>query len=370
MEVTMTHLLKMNFERTVILSMQLPFSRLFSAMAFFGLWLSTALGQEPEPIPVTESNYVEAEVDLTFTSIVKEVGSNRFRHDRNLIPLDKQPAVTMNRDTIYSFGIYHVPKGTTLSLPQSKDGRYQSAMILQADHYIDQVFYGPGTFEIDSQTEFAGIAIRTQVNTNDPQDVTYVNSLQDQVAVSLPKGLTAKEYKPRTWDMPSLEKLRAQYQLEARELPNLNGTSGAHGKVDPKLQRLGVSVALGLLPPEHAVYIYRDYGLRGDAVYQATYSKPGFREKGFFSFTMYGSDKYLHDERSTLNDRTLKYNPDGTFTIRFGPKEGNTDNFPNYLTTPGDNWYLGVRIYRAEAAVVEGQYDLPIPKLVNVVENP
>jgi hypothetical protein len=36
--------------------------------------------------------------------------------DRTLIPLDKQSAVTMNRDTIYSFGIFYAPKGTQLRL--------------------------------------------------------------------------------------------------------------------------------------------------------------------------------------------------------------------------------------------------------------
>ena len=50
---------------------------------------------------VTPDNYVEAEVDVTFAQIVRDVGSNKFRHDCSLIPLDKQPAVTMNRDTIY-----------------------------------------------------------------------------------------------------------------------------------------------------------------------------------------------------------------------------------------------------------------------------
>lgn len=339
-------------------------SRILRSFSLSPLLLPPGIAQEQKPIPVNEGNYVEAEVDLTFSAIVKEVGPNKFRHDRTLIPLDKQPAVTMNRDTIYSFGIFYAPKGTKLTLPKSKDDRYQSAMILQTDHYIDQVFYGPGTFEIDSQTEFSGIAIRTQVDANDPNDVKYVNSLQDQITVPLPAGVTAKEYKPRTWDMPSLEKLRAHYTEEAKKLPNLNATSGAHGKIDRKLQRLGVAVALGLLPPEHACYIYRDYGLKGDAIYEATYVKPGFREKGFFSFTMYGSDKYIHSEHPTLNHRVLQYNPDGTFTIRYGPEGGNTANFSNYLETPGDNWYLGVRVYRAEAPVIDGKYDLPVPKLV------
>lgn len=314
-------------------------------------------------VPVTAENYVQADVDVTFTNIVREVGSNKFRHDRSLIPLDKQPAVTMNRDTIYSFGIFYAPKGTTITLPKSKDDRYQSAMILQTDHYIDQVFYGPGTFEIKSQTEFVGIAIRTQVDGADPQDVKYVNSLQDQIVVALPKDVTARDYKPVDWDMKSLEALRAQYQEEARKLPNLNGTSGAHGTLDPQMQRLGVSVALGLLPPEHAMYLYRDYKLKGNACYSATYKKPGIRERGFFSITMYGEDKYIHDEHSTLNDRVLKYNPDGTFTVYYGP-ESACGKVENRLNTPGDNWYWAMRIYRPVESVLKGEYDLPAPSLV------
>lgn len=309
---------------------------------------------------VTPDNYVEAEVDITFASIVREVGSNRFRHDRSLIPLDKQPAVTMNRDTVYSFGIFFAPKGTTITLPKSRDGRYQSAMILQTDHYIDQVFYGPGTFEINSQTEFSGIAIRTQVDAANPEDVKYVNALQDQIVVKPPPGTVARDFRPRDWDASSLDSLRARYQEEARSLPNLNDTSGAHGAVDPHKQRLGVSVALGLLPPQHAVYIYRDYGLKGGECYRATYAKPGFRDRGFFSFTMYGADKYIHSEASTLNDRALKYEPDGTFVLHYGPRSACGD-VANRLDTPGDNWYLGVRVYRPVDAIIKGEYAMPVP---------
>lgn len=311
-------------------------------------------------IVVTPQNYVEAEVDITFTQIVREVGSNKFRHDRSLIPPDKQPAVTMNRDTIYSFGIFYAPKGTTITLPKSKDDRYQSAMMQQTDGYVDQVFYAPGTFEIKSQTEFIGIAIRTQVDATNPADAKYVNSLQDQIVVRLPQGVKPKEYKPRDWDKKSLEALRARYREEAKKLPNLNATSGAHGTLDPHLQRLGVSVALGLLPPEDAVYIYRDYGLKGSECYSATYAKPGFKEKGFFSITMYGSDKYLHNEKSTLNNRDIKYNPDGTFTIHYGP-ESACGKVANHLNTPGDNWYPDMRVYRPVQEVIDGKYEMPVP---------
>lgn len=320
----------------------------------------TANSASKTDIPVTTDNYVEADVDVSFANIYKTAGANKFRHDRNLIALDQQPAVTMNRDTVYSIGIFYVPKGTVITLPKSKDGRYQSAMILQSDHYIDQVFYGAGDHEIKSVTEFAAIVVRTQVDTSNPDDIKYVNTLQDQIKVTYPKGIEVKEYKPRNWNMAELNVLRDEYQVKAAELPNFNETSGAHGTIDPEKQKMGVAVALGLLPPKDAMYLYRDYGLSKDVCYTATYKEPGFNELGFFSFTMYGADKYLHEGVSNLNDRTIKRNEDGTFTLYFGSKTTCGD-VANLLDTPSDNWYLGMRVYRAKDDVLDGSYQLPIP---------
>lgn len=108
-------------------------------------------------------------------------------------------------DTIYSLGVFYAPKGTIVTLPASKDDRYQSAMILQNDHYIDQVFYGAGPHEIVAETEFVGIAIRTAVDPSDPEDVRYVNSLQDQINVTWPKGTKVKSFKPGNSDVASLD---------------------------------------------------------------------------------------------------------------------------------------------------------------------
>jgi hypothetical protein len=135
--------------------------------------------------------------------------------------------------------------------------------------------------------------------------------------------------------------------------------------VDPELHRIGAASALGLLPPEHAVYIFRDFGLKGNECYNATYPKPDFKDKGFFSLTMYGADKYLHNEKSTLNNRVLRYNADGTFTVYYGP-EGKCGNVANHLDTPGDNWHLGLRVYRPTTSVIDGNYDMPVPTPVIV----
>lgn len=313
---------------------------------------------------VTPDNYARAEVDQSFKNIVAAVGSNAFRHDRALIPLDKQPAVTMNRDTVYSFGVFYAPEGTTITLPKSADNRYQSAMILQNDDYTDQVFYAPGTFQIKSKTEFVGVVMRTQINPNDPDDSKNVKALQDGIKVNWPEGTVAKTYKVVDWDQASLKSLRAQYQKDAAKLPNFNDAAGPHGVIKPEMLRLSASVALGLLPAEDAVYIYRDYGLKGDTCYQATYAKPEFLPGGFFSLTMYGADKYLKSENSNLNNRAMQFNKDGTVTVRFGPKE-KCGEVANWLPTPGDNWYLGMRIYRPGKTVVSGQYSVPTPTAIH-----
>lgn len=327
-------------------------------LLLFGTLLGTTAAHAA--MTVTTDNYARAEVDESFKSIVSDVGANTFRHDRALIPLDKQPAVTMNRDTVYSFGVFYVPKGTTITLPKSADNRYQSAMIMQNDDFTDQVFYAPGTFEINSQTEFAAVVMRTQIDPNDPEDTQNVKALQDGIKVNWPAGTTPKEYKIVDWDKGSLATLRNQYQKEAAKLPNLNDTSGPRGVIKPEMLRLSASVALGLLPAKDAVYIYRDYGLSGDKCYQATYAKPDFLEGGFFSFTMYGADKYLKSENSNLNNRAMKFNKDGTVTVRYGPKE-KCGEVANWLPTPGDNWYLGMRIYRPGESVVSGKYTIAQP---------
>ncbi len=94
----------------------------------------------PDPVPVTLENYKTAESDLAFNNVTKFVGTNQFLHfPVDAFDLDNQTVVRMNRDTIYSGAVVNVSGGATVTLPES-DGRYLSAMVVQNDHYIDQVF--------------------------------------------------------------------------------------------------------------------------------------------------------------------------------------------------------------------------------------
>jgi len=86
----------------------------------------------------------------------------------------------MNQDTTYSAAVLNVSEGASVTLPES-NGRYMSAMIVQNDHYIDQVFTKPGKHVIKSKTDFVLLAIRTRINSNDPKDITEVQALQKAV---------------------------------------------------------------------------------------------------------------------------------------------------------------------------------------------
>ena len=86
-----------------------------------------------------------------------------------------------------------------------------------------------------------------------------------------------------------------------------------------------------MLSPQDAVYIYRDFGLKADRCYKATYKKPAFEKGGFFSFTIhYGPAKLCGDAA-------------------------------NHLSTPTDNWYLALRIYRPVPEILKNGYNMPVP---------
>ena len=57
----------------------------------------------------------------------------------------------MNRDTLYSTAVVDISEGATLTLPDSGD-RYMTLMVVNQDHYINEVFSGGGTYKLDMET--------------------------------------------------------------------------------------------------------------------------------------------------------------------------------------------------------------------------
>ena len=53
-------------------------------------------------VPVTPENFIRAETDRYFGKTAKNGSFGKFHHNREFGPVDKQPVVRPNRDTLFS----------------------------------------------------------------------------------------------------------------------------------------------------------------------------------------------------------------------------------------------------------------------------
>ena len=303
-------------------------------------------------IPVTLDNYKVAESDLAFHNITKLVGTGKFFHfPVDEFDLNNQTVVRMNQDTIYSGAIINVSQGASITLPET-DGRYMSAMVVQNDHYIDQVFKTPGEHEIKAATDFVMVALRIRINKNDPNDSDKVRALQQATKIS------AKATEPHVmpnYDMEQLVALRDKLAAEAAELGSLNNMQGARGTVEERMHLLGTAAGWGLLPDVNSRYL--SYGQQDNkGCYKATFTVPPFNKNGFFSITMYNADGWIFSDRAILNEYNIEFNEDGTFDVYFGDcGEDVKNNLPIV-----EGWNFLMRVYEPKLQELD-QYKLPVP---------
>ena len=97
---------------------------------------------------VPEANFARAESDTYFASFVKDGALGKLVHSRELADADKQAVVRMNRDTLYSTGVFELDAGpVTITLPDA-EGRFMSLLLINQDHYNPATIYDPGPHRI------------------------------------------------------------------------------------------------------------------------------------------------------------------------------------------------------------------------------
>lgn len=141
---------------------------------------------EAREIPVTIDNFIRAATDIEFGKYVALAGGvNRFYHFRDLMPVDAQTTVSANRDMLYSTAIIDISEGATFTLPDVGD-RYMSAMVINQDHYLNEVFHGGGSYALDMDTfdtPYVAVYLRVLLDATDPADVAAVHAIQDQMSI-------------------------------------------------------------------------------------------------------------------------------------------------------------------------------------------
>ena len=108
--------------------------------------------------------------------------------------------------------------------------RYLSVMVVNNDHYINEVLHEPGDHELTVDrfdTDYVLVAARILVDPDDPADLAAVHALQDQIGADAPAS--ARPFVMPDYDTASLDTTRDALLTLAR---------GMHG-VRPRLRPQG-----------------------------------------------------------------------------------------------------------------------------------
>ena len=307
-------------------------------------------------IPVTRDNFIRAETDTYFGSFARDGAFGRLVHSRELADIANQTVVRMNRDTLYSSGVFDLDAGpVTVTLPDA-DGRFMSALVVDEDHYALETFYdcAPHTLARgEGDTRYVALLIRTFVDPNDPADLAAVHMLQDAIRIEQPGG--PGRFEAPEWDKASLDATREA--IKARSVFDPSKAFGTREEVDPDAHLAGTAMGWGGNPARDATYIAgRPEQDDGTTVHSLRVKDVPV--DGFWSVSVYNKDGYFEpnaQDAYSLNSTTAGVNRDGSVTIQFGGcEEGVRNCLP---ITPG--WNYTVRLYRPRPEILDGSWTFP-----------
>lgn len=303
---------------------------------------------------VNVENFVRAESDRMFASFVAEAGGvNVFNHRRVPTAVEDQPVIRMNRDTLYSAAIVDISRGATVTIPESGE-RYVSVMVVNQDHYINEVFHQPGPHRLtleDFDTPWVAVAARVLVDPGDADDVSTVNRLQDGFGL---EADSATPFECPEYEAESVNETRAALLTLANGLTRFDGAFGAKDEVDPVRHLLCTAAGWGGLPEREAHYIGVAPNLPPGAYSLIVGDVP---VDGFWSVSVYNAAGYFEpNERGaySVNNLTAARNADGSVTIHFGGDE----SLPNQLPIV-EGWNYTVRLYRPRKEILDGAWEFP-----------
>ena len=304
---------------------------------------------------VTVDNFVRAETDVTMARYVKQGAFGRFLHIRQPTPIDKQDVVRMNRDTLYSAGVFDLNTAVTVIKPES-GGRFQSMMVIDQDHSLLPIEHGAGAFTLTRErvaTRYTIVIMRTFVDANDQADIKAANAMQDMIAVRQEDKGT---FEIPDWDETSLEQVGDALKLLAATRTSAKGMFGDKAKLDPISHLLGTAYGWGGNPEEAAMYD-NVVPAMNDGITPYAVTVKDVPVDGFWSITPYNKEGYMERNDQNVysyNSVTARKNADGSITIHFGGGPNAINNLP---ITPG--WNYIVRMYQPRPEIVNGSWRFP-----------
>jgi hypothetical protein len=320
--------------------------------------------EEVQTTVVTDENYGLAESEIIFADYVGKIaaatgtnGVGEWLHLRQGADPKDRTVMRINFDTIYSTVILDLTEPATLTMPET-DGRYQSAWIITDEHYNPMAFVEPGTYTLTQENvgrRYATIAMRTQVNVMDSDDLAVVHKIQDQLKI---EQKDSGSFAPSgNWDMEEVLAMRAKYsKIGQSEGITSEVIFGKKGEVPLKEHNVGTAMGWGGLTPERAVYPM----IFSNSLEPQTLKLKDVPAGAFWSVTVYDAEGYPQGDSYNINSAFAVADEDGSYTIRLGGDE----DAVNYMDV-FEGWNIALRIYEPTEAYFNGEWVMPELKRVD-----
>lgn len=308
-------------------------------------------------VEVNAENFIRAETDQYMARYVAFGAFGAFLHVREPVPVEEQTVIRMNRDTLYSIGVFDLIDPVTVTKPAG-DGRFQSMLAISQDHFVVAVEHDPGSYKFtkdDVGTRYLFVLFRTFVDPADESDIASAHKMQDQIVVS---QRDAGTFEVPDWDHESLNRVRSLLNaLAAGVTGDAAGSFGSRDEVDPIRHLIATGAGWGGNPPRAATYLNATPA-RNDGLVPHALTVNDIPVDGFWSITVYNGDGYMQKnslDAYSFNGVTAQTNADGSTTVHFGAcDDGRINCIP--IT---DGWNYIVRLYRPRPEILNGSWTFP-----------
>jgi hypothetical protein len=311
-----------------------------------------------KPAPVNVSNFVRAETDYYFGKMATPDGFGKLSHTRQMVAMDNQDVVRMNRDMLYSSGVFDLKESPlTIILPDAGN-RFMSMQVISEDHYTVEVVYTPGAHvytEDTVGTRYIFAIIRFMADPRNSDDIKVANALQDAIKVEQP---SVGKFEVPNWDPVSQKKTRDALSVLGSMLGDMpDAMFGSKSEVNPIHHLIGTAIGWGGNPKEAAVY-KSAYPKANDGKVVHKLTVKNVPVDGFWSVSVYNAKGFFQKndlESYSLSNLAAKANSDGSVTVQFGGCQKST---PNCLPIM-QGWNYTVRLYRPQKEIIDGSWKLP-----------
>jgi len=337
----------------------------FYALAALTLINGTqAQSRAENAVPVTPDNFIRAETDHYFSTMVKNGSFGKFTHNRAFGPIEKQNAIVRpQRDTLFSLGVFDLDAGPVTVILPNAGKHFMSMQVMDEDMYTPQVIYDAGSYTFTREqidTRYVVLVVRILVDTANPDDVKRVHNLQDAIKVS---QQSPGSFEVPNWDPASQKKVRDALRVLGATVPDTKRMFGTKDQVDPVLRLIGAASVWGGNPEKDALYLNVTPSKNdGTTIYKLNVKDVPVN--GFWSITVYNAEGYFQSNELSLysiNNITAKKSEDGSITTQFGGCDG---TIPNCLPIM-KGWIYTVRLYRPRAEILNGSWTFPKAEPVN-----